>query len=879
MFNNKTQTNSSEEFGFTPYCDQVIIAILLVIIIAVSLYFDVHLHSVFDLSKITVLYILTFAALAIWSIKTMTTLRKSSLTDSTLPTANTRRTSFHKAQPLTLPLLALLLSNGLSMLFSINPYLSLVGTYKRYGGFISTLVYVSLFFVIVSFIDKRRLSSLLNVIILTAGIASVYGIFQHFGLDLYHWNTSFGYGIRVSSTFGHPVFFSAFLIMVIPLVLVKIFSCPPVHERTRTGSNVRYSTFLYLGILALLTIAFYYTKTRASFVGLIISNLFFFTMIGKETLLANKLKTISAITILAGISVFLNVHNETSVIERFRGDIRPSYSDGISGEKADNPHNKYLTEEEPAFPPSQPEDPAQYHSDWYAGLARQLEGTTLTRFLQYRAGLRILYDYPVLGIGEDTLGMLYPQYIARLHREMDEHRGFENQNRIHCDLLNLTVSTGLLGLGAYVWFAFAYSGMVWKGCKKSDGSGKILIIGLCAGCLAYFIQNQFGFGHVPIITLFWFLIALSVIACQPEKPGGATAIRHLPSDNVQSPEAHNHGRAGWIDRLPFGRFGKRVFCGIIACAMILLITLSLCRYKADIYFEHGRRSLNNNEIAAAIQSYEMAVKHNPLSLNYNNVLNGIYLKMAAISLSKNRERATENMPDIFSRNQTAVWLSSTIDGAEKVQRLYPMDYHSAFTLGQAYRLLDKISPARQRHPDGEADMSEKAIKYYKRAIALHPYKFEMRNQLAQLYAEEGQYENAIPELKEAKSISPANHASYLNLASIYMNDRERYDEAEAVLLEYIKRNPDHAVIAIHRLLGYLYFKTAKWENILEQSKQIIQIDNADLEAHKYATMANFKLEQYDDARNLCKRILDLTGPADNTYRTYAKEILEILPKK
>ncbi|MFV1976684.1 MAG: hypothetical protein ACC651_13120, partial [Candidatus Scalindua sp.] len=82
MFNKKTETRpndlsgraaASTESGQIPYCDQIIIAMLLVIIIAVPLYFDIHLHSVFDLSKITILYVLTFAMLAIWSIKTMIT--------------------------------------------------------------------------------------------------------------------------------------------------------------------------------------------------------------------------------------------------------------------------------------------------------------------------------------------------------------------------------------------------------------------------------------------------------------------------------------------------------------------------------------------------------------------------------------------------------------------------------------------------------------------------------------------------------------------------------------------------------------------------------------------------------------------------------------
>ena len=500
MFNKKTQTrpkpgragNTSTESGLIPYCDQIIIAMLLVIIIAVPLYFDVHLHSVFDLSKITILYVLTFAMLAIWSIKTIINCPEQTCragerrsragrqgrpepsvdgqdTHVQLPHQSTSYVQKNEnkdfapqllRQPLILPILAFLFVSGFATVFSINPYLSLVGTYKRYGGFISTIVYISLFFVIIHFIDKKRLSSLLNVIILTACFTSIYGILQHFGLDLYQWSTSFGFGIRVSATFGHPAFFSAFLIMVIPLILIKIFSnppeqyCrPPVPDRqpdksvlagTGASSNFRCSTFLYMGILTLLIVAFYYTKTRASFLGLLISNIFFFSLIGKKSLLANKTKTIVTITIIIGISIFFNVSDRTSVVGRFIDDVEPTLLD------------------------SKESHPFLEDSYEKIGIASKLKGTAFLRVFQYMTGLKIIHDYPILGIGPETLGMIYPQYLSKVYRETGEYREFENQNRIHNDFLDMAVSRGLLGLGVYLWFVFAYARMVWKGCKKAS---------------------------------------------------------------------------------------------------------------------------------------------------------------------------------------------------------------------------------------------------------------------------------------------------------------------------------------------------------------------------------------------------------------------------
>ena len=848
MFNKDVQTSTSRESGSIPYCDQIIIAMLLVIIIAVPLYFDINLHSVFDLSKITILYVLTFAMLAAWSIKAIINCRQN----RTKPTFNGQDIEIQQRlrQPLILPILALLFVSGFATVFSINPYLSLVGTYKRYGGFISTIVYISLFFIIIHFIDKKRLRSLFNVIILTACLASIYGILQHFGLDLYRWSTSFGYGIRVSSTFGHPVFFAAFLIMVIPLVLIKIFSDPPKQdcrqpdmaalEGMGAGSRFRCSTFFYLGILTLLIVAFYYTKTRASFLGLLISNIFFFCLIGKKNLVANKTKAIVTITIIIGLSIFFNVSDRTSVAGRFIDDVESAILD------SEEPH------------------PFLENSYEEIGFAFKFKGSMFLRVFQYLTGYEICCDYPILGIGPETLGMIYPQYLSRIYRETGEYREFKNQNRIHSDFLDMAVSRGLLGLGVYLWFIFAYARMVWKGCKRANGSDKALIIGLCASCLAYFIQNQFSFGHIPILTLFWFLIAMSVVA--------SPVLTSMPDG--ENAATHKQGLTRWSNNFTIGRSAKYIFCSIIICLMILFITLSLFRYKADIYFEHGRRTLNKYDIKEAIQSYETAVKYNPLSLNYNNVLNGIYLKIAEAGAKKDSKEIAEELPNIFSRKQTTIWFTKAIDGADKVQKLYPRDYHSAFTLGQAYHILDKISPARLSGRD--EDISKEAFKNYRIATTLHPFKFEYRNKLARLYAEKGQHEDAIHELNEAKVISPSNQAAYLNLAKVFMNDRERYEEAEAVLLEFIKKNPDNEILDIYRLLSFIYVKTTKWEKVLSQSIKIIQIEREDLEAHKYAIMANFKLEKYDDARELCNSILNLTGEVDNAYNKYAKEMLALL---
>lgn len=221
--------------------NNAIISILLVITIAVPLFFDGHAYSVFDISKITVLYILTFGLIALWAI----------------------RGGFRWAQnALTYPILAILASTIISTVFAVNPYLSFAGVYKRYGGLLSTMVYMVLFFAVVEFVNRDRIKMFVNVIVLTACVASVYGILQCFGLDPYNWTNTFGFGTRSASTFGHPSFFGTYLIMALPLVLYGILQ----------GNRWMYP------VAGLLMYAMFLSKTRSAFVGMIVALIYFFVL-------------------------------------------------------------------------------------------------------------------------------------------------------------------------------------------------------------------------------------------------------------------------------------------------------------------------------------------------------------------------------------------------------------------------------------------------------------------------------------------------------------------------------------------------------------------------------------------------------------------------
>ncbi|TLD40299.1 MAG: TPR domain protein, putative component of TonB system [Candidatus Jettenia ecosi] len=182
--------------------DTVIISLLLAAVIIVPLFFDIRLYSVFDLSKVTVLYLLTIAILVVWSI---------------MFTLNFHFTCSHTS--IDIPILAYIGVFIISSILSINPMMSLFGAYKRFEGLTATVCYIFLFYTTVNFVTtKKRFYFLLISIIAGAAISSCYGIAQHIGFDMFKWS-SFE-ARRVFSTFGNPVFFSTYLVMTLPLAVV-----------------------------------------------------------------------------------------------------------------------------------------------------------------------------------------------------------------------------------------------------------------------------------------------------------------------------------------------------------------------------------------------------------------------------------------------------------------------------------------------------------------------------------------------------------------------------------------------------------------------------------------------------------------------------------
>ncbi|MFO0793087.1 MAG: tetratricopeptide repeat protein [Candidatus Brocadiaceae bacterium] len=882
--------------------DKLILGFLYAIIIIVPLVFDIRIYSVFDLSKLTVLYLLSLGIIGVWSIKRVS--------KSDFRFFNT---------PLDIPMLAYIGVFILTTILSINPLMSLFGTYKRFEGLTATLCYVFLYYTVVNFVTTRkRLYYLIISIIATAVLASFYGIAQHLGLDIFSWSNF--EARRVFSTFGNPVFFSAYLVMSLPLAVALFFNnnFQPVKPQVLKSSPI---IWLFFTLSLIMYATFWLTNTRACFVallgGLTPLLIVMYKIRGKDT---KRFIILVASFLLIG--VFFNVRHETSVIKHFTADVKTPDITKTSEITADSFLQKEI----------QPPLPEQYPAIKRPLIATRLSvtGSSFSRIFQYLAALEIIKDYPLFGIGPDTIGIVYQKYFARVFslQESDGGFPFPRQDRIHNDILDTLVTRGVFGLGTYIWLLFTFAYFVRKNYTILDMKDKTLLLSLLAGIICYLIQNEFSFGNTPIVSLFWIMMGscVSLIKISKTERPEQTGDRQKIVRNYKGEELKSFGAAApQPSRLPnfttfqLPGFFKYLWCGVFLIAIGFVSIFIFSTYKADVYFEYGRRVLEYRKANAegsvdrGLYFIRHAIFLNPYETFYRDELCRTYLKMA----HKTKDRA---------------WIEQAFEEAQNSINLIPQHYLGFFHLGMINQMLfeffgqntidlaidyykkgiemdtfqspfhgnvaalylnkgnldlaiEELYQAYLIRPDEpsyidrlvkaylEKDRPESAIRLLSKTIDRNPGESSYYNNLGVVLSKNGKYEEASKRFKKAMELNPGEQTYTINFATS-LTSLGNYTDALQTLQSFQMSYPERIDLNMRLFIAHLFMKISDWEKAVFECEQIIKIDEKLTVAHKMLGVAYFNMQQYDRSRKELRQTLALDPNDQET-----KDLLTKIPSQ
>lgn len=272
-------------------------------IIVTPVFFNVFSSRIFEPDKLALLRTLALISLGAWVVKIAS---EGGFRWERVRPGKTLLETLRQI-PLIAPVLALVFVYLVSTLFSITPKTSFWGSYQRFQGTYTTFSYLVIFATMVTNLRRRaQVERLISAAIFSSLPISLYGIMQRFKIDPVPWGGDVS--VRIAANLGNSIFLAAYLIMVFPLTMVRILDSfrALLKGPERIVANFSRAT-VYVFIIALQSIAIYFTGSRGPWLGWLVSSFFLFVVL---TLVWRKRQvTFAVVGFSAVVMVFLLVLN------------------------------------------------------------------------------------------------------------------------------------------------------------------------------------------------------------------------------------------------------------------------------------------------------------------------------------------------------------------------------------------------------------------------------------------------------------------------------------------------------------------------------------------------------------------------------------------
>ncbi|HJZ06025.1 hypothetical protein A2634_01055 [Candidatus Amesbacteria bacterium RIFCSPHIGHO2_01_FULL_48_32] len=437
---------------------------------SVPLFFLSITSELFEFNKIILTYLITTVIVSSW------------LADCIL-----QKKFVFRRTPLDWPLLIFLISQSLSLLFSISTHVSWHGYYSRFnGGLASLLAYSLLYWAYVTYMDRRSTLKLINYSLITSALVSIYGTLEHFGFSPSCVFTTGTWDVscwvqdvqgRVFATLGQPNWMAAYLVALMFVPLSKILS------------SKKFPTIYYL-LFTIYFSALLFTKSRSGLMAFGISSILFWGNLIIENLknknslkISNlKLKILAFLALTLTLTLTINNPAGDFLKSRFKSSPPPPITTKTTSPTETSLETSGITES------------GNIRKIVWSGALSIWQAST-KNFL--------------VGTGPETFAMSYYQYRPRAHNTTTEWELL--YNKAHNEFLNYLANTGLLGLLSYL----VLLGFMIRCFFNNTPSEGALLTALFAGWLSISVTNFWGFS-VVIIQIFLFLFPAMAIALNNE---------------------------------------------------------------------------------------------------------------------------------------------------------------------------------------------------------------------------------------------------------------------------------------------------------------------------------------------------------------------------
>lgn len=700
-------------------------------------------YELFEYNKMMVTYVLTVIIAAAWMVKM----------------AANREFRINKT-PLDIPILVFLSSQLLSTLFSMDPHVSWFGYYSRFnGGMMSVISYVLLYYAFVSnfgsqsneagqslesrimnhesgkkkkkneenkplFIIHNSLFILLKIALLTAGVVSIYGVLERLGIDKSIWVQDVQN--RVFSTLGQPNWLAAYLVALIPTSIVFALQHAPNPKKTNEG--IKLSNMLWYSLWAGLTLLFFvvllFTRSRSGMLALAVADIVFWTLyflkldfkVPQRRTLMDSPVFITAAILHAAFALIVFI-NGTHIAQLDSWVTLKGWQDRLT--------NVTTTEEESQTP---------------AGPLLEVGGTesgTIRKYV-WQGAINAWLASPknvLIGTGTETFAFAFYQYRPAGHNMTSEWDFL--YNKAHNEFLNYLATTGILGLGSYL---FLLGSFIYWFIKKTL-SPKLqtlnpLEIALFSGWLSILITNFLGFS-VVIVQLMLFLLPAMIFVL------------------TGTLEKENHQKISET-------LGSILTLATFTIGGLLVLWIFLIWYTDTLYAK-GYRQARGGAPAYAYQSLLQAAQLNFMEPVYKDELASTLASLAVASMEQKDATGAASLAQRSIKTHDAVISMS------------PNNVNFWKTRTKIFYTLAALDPS----------LNRQAIEALEKANELSPNDPKILYNLAILYGRENSDERAVELLKLARELKPNYRDAYFGL-HVFYTELKKPQEARAILEEYLK---------------------------------------------------------------------------------------------
>jgi tetratricopeptide (TPR) repeat protein len=702
-----------------------------------------------------------------------------------------------KRTPLDVPIILFVLSQLVSTLFSMDPHVSWFGYYSRFnGGMFSVLTYVSLYYAFVSnFLPLSKfeastpinLSSiihrLLQVMLITGLIVSLYGIAEHFGIDKNIWIQDVQN--RVFSTLGQPNWLAAYLMALIPLAMAfSLYALSLSHSEDRRQRAEDRSTFFslvfsvfrfpfsvfYFVISIVFFITLLWTRSRSGFVAFAVADVVFwiFVFIRGIPLKGVALKR-------ATIHPFLLIHAVFFLIVILNGVYVKQIDDWITIKAWQQRFTKISSPPSQSMEATSSNSAINNSSQPSAPLIESgvTESGDIRKYVwqgavnAWRSSLKTLF----IGTGTETYAFAFYLYKPIGHNLTSEWDFL--YNKAHNEYLNFLATTGILGLGTYLiligvfimWFIkvqlIPLSSRVLSNIEgRRDLYNKdcfaiarndILFIGLFSGWLSILITNFFGFSVVITQLMFYLFPAIIFSLTDKDAPPPADGRGMMRPSYLTYP-------------LDWQMKAKKIASAIIWIITILLVVALFVTWYSDKQFARGYHLARSGYKPQAYQALSSAITFNPTEPIFHDEQGTILSTLALAAWKENQATMSQELATLsIKENDTALSIS-------------PNNVNFWKSRTKIFYALSSVDPS----------FLKEAINALEKGLTLSPLDPKMYYNLAVLYGQAGLSDKSSEFMKKSIELKPNYREGYYGLFLLY-KEAGMPTEAQQTINEYLTK--------------------------------------------------------------------------------------------